>query len=208
MENHPLESLIDQLQQRALRPERTLVAIVGAPGAGKSTLVERLQDAVGADRCAIVPMDGYHFDNAILDAHGWRMVKGAPHTFDVAGLSLALQRLAAMGSDVYLPVFDRELDLARAGARCIGTDQRVLLVEGNYLLLDQAPWNELARWFDLKVYLDVPIETLEQRLLQRWLDHGYDADMAHRKVNGNDLPNAKLVVEKTVRDASTWLLSQ
>ncbi|MEX1215675.1 nucleoside/nucleotide kinase family protein [Saccharospirillum sp.] len=207
MAKHSLESLISELQKRAEQPKRTLVGIVGAPGAGKSTLVERLQQAVGEERCAVVPMDGYHLDNAILDANDWRMVKGAPHTFDVAGLALSLKRLAAAEEDLYLPVFDRALDLARAGALRVTTAQRLVLVEGNYLLLDQAPWNELASLFDLKVYLDVPMETLEQRLTQRWLDHGFDADMAHKKVSGNDLPNARLVVQKTVRDTETVLLS-
>jgi len=75
---------------------RSLVGIAGPPGAGKSTSVEALAEALNGERperAAILPMDGYHFDDAVLEARGDRVVKGAPHTFDVGGLTAMLDRL-------------------------------------------------------------------------------------------------------------------
>ena len=93
---------------------------------------------------ALMPMDGYHFDNAILVERGLLPRKGAPQTFDVDGLARDLERLRAGGREVVVPVFDRTLDLARAGARVDPPGAPGGLVEGNYLLLDQPPWGGLA----------------------------------------------------------------
>lgn len=177
--------------------QRMLVAIVGAPGSGKSTLSEALRSALvehEALSTEVVPMDGFHYDNAILDAMDARARKGAPHTFDVDGLAALLARLRnAPLSDVAVPVFDREHDVSRASARIIDKSVQVLLVEGNYLLLDQAPWDRLRAHFDLTIKIDATIEVLEQRLMQRWLDLGLSNAEARAKVEGNDLPNARLV---------------
>lgn len=184
-----LESLI---RARAVPGTRLMVALAGPPGAGKSTLADRLAAGLGP-MAAVVPMDGYHLDNALLDARGLRARKGAPMTFDVAGLARDLMRLKACEAEVLVPVFDRGADLARAAARAVPGDVPVVLVEGNYLLLRQAPWDRLAGLFDLTVMLDVPEAELERRLVQRWLDHGLDAAAARARAMGNDLPNARTV---------------
>jgi len=177
--------------------QRRVVAIAGPPGAGKSTVAAALERALDAARpgvAAVMPMDGYHLDNAILDARGLRAVKGAPETFDVDGLASDLDRVRAADRPVLVPVFDRALDLARAGARAIGPDTPLVLVEGNYLLLDRAPWSGLADLFDVTVFLDVPEAELERRLVDRWRAHGHDAQAARARALGNDIPNARLVV--------------
>lgn len=175
---------------------RRIVAIAGAPGAGKSTFAGALERALNARRpgvATVMPMDGYHLDNAILDARGLRAVKGAPETFDVDGLASDLARVRAAGRAVLVPVFDRTLDLARACAREIAPDTPLVLLEGNYLLLERAPWPELAAMFDTSIYLDVPEAELERRLVERWLAHGHDAGAARARALGNDIPNARLV---------------
>jgi pantothenate kinase len=95
---------------------------------------------------------------------------------------------------VAVPVFDRAADLARAGARIITPAMRIVLVEGNYLLLDRPPWTELAELFDLTIFVAVDEEELERRHLQRWRDHGWEAERARRHVDTNDLPNGRLVM--------------
>lgn len=178
--------------KRAVGHERILVAIAGPPGSGKSTLAEALHEALvaGGQSAAIVGMDGFHFDDAVLEARGLRPRKGAPETFDAAGFAHLLRRLKAREADVAIPVFDRGIEIARAGAAVIGTEARILLVEGNYLLLDEEPWGGLATLFDMSIYLDVPADELERRLVKRWLDHGLAQDEALAKARSNDIPNA------------------
>lgn len=178
---------------------RRIVAIAGAPGAGKSTFVETLQAALtGRLRCEVLPMDGYHFDDMVLNARGHRPRKGAPHTFDVGGYAAMLERLARDdGTDVAVPVFDRAIEIARAGARIIGPEARLILTEGNYLLLDDPAWTPLQRHFDLTVFLEVPEAILEERLRGRWTGYGMTEAEIGEKLEGNDLPNARLVARSS-----------
>ena len=198
------EDIAARIVERADGPCRIIIALAGPPGAGKSTLGERLLTTLPAHEAALVPMDGFHFDNAVLDATGLRNRKGAPETFDCAGLAAALRRIRSGEGDVAVPVFDRQADLARAGAAIIPADARFVLVEGNYLLLDRPPWTELAPLFDLTIFIDVPIAELERRLLARWRDLGRSEEAARAWVEGNDLPNARLVIEGSRRADILW----
>jgi pantothenate kinase len=193
----PPEALAETIAAAAGAAKRFVVAIAGPPGAGKSTLVEALQEAIetltGKHSTAIVPMDGFHYDNAVLDMWGERPRKGAAFTFDVAGYEHILRRIREADAAVAVPVFDRTLDLARAGARLIEPRHRIILTEGNYLLLDEAPWDRLAACFDLTIYLDVPESVLERRLIARWLAYGLDPEAAALRARSNDLVNARHV---------------
>lgn len=173
---------------------RVLVAIAGPPASGKSTLAGGLVARLRSEgmQAVEVPMDGFHLDNVLLDARGLRHRKGAPETFDAAGFVHAMRRLKA-GGEVVLPAFDRALDLAIAGRICVGTEDRIVVVEGNYLCFNQPPWDELASLWDVVHYLDIPEAELERRLMQRWRSHGLSEAEAARKTQENDLPNARLV---------------
>jgi pantothenate kinase len=190
--------------EHARDQRRIVVALAGPPGAGKSTLSERLLAALPEGEAALVPMDGFHFDNAVLDQIGLRQRKGAPETFDCAGLAATLRRIRSGKEPVVVPVFDREADLARAGAAIIPADARFILVEGNYLLLDRAPWSELAPLFDLTIFIEVPMAELERRLLARWRNLGRSEEAARAWVEGNDLPNARLVIDGSRRADIVW----
>ncbi len=187
-----MREILDRIA--GLGPGRRIVAIVGAPGSGKSTLAARL--AAGLADAALVPMDGFHLDNRLLEAEGLRGCKGAPQTFDAAGFVALVQRLKA-GGEVVHPVFDRGLDLSIAGAGRVEAATRLVLVEGNYLLLDRAPWRKLAGLWDLSVMLDVPMEELRRRLTARWQGLGRSPAevMAHLE---NDLGNAELVLRESL----------
>ena len=182
---------------RRKRHGRLVVAIFGAPGSGKSTLADRLRAEITQSfhvSTEVVPMDGSHYDNAILDAKGLRPRKGSPETFDVDGLASLIQRLrAGPPRDVAIPVFDRTLDMTRASARIVDKEVDILLVEGNYLLLDQKPWDRLKDYFDVTVKIECLRDELEKRLMKRWLDLGMSEKESRSKVEGNDLLNADLI---------------
>jgi pantothenate kinase len=191
-----LASLIREKSGEALR---FMVGIAGAPASGKSTLAEHLRDALIAMRetAIVVPMDGFHYDDAVLNARGHRPRKGAPYTFDARGFEALLHRIKAREPDIAIPVFDRTQELSRAAADIVTDEAKFIIVEGNYLLLKQEPWNKLKPIFDFTIYRSVPIEELEARLIKRWLDLGFDMDYAKNWIASNDLLNIKTVIAES-----------
>src|SRR6185295_8907857 len=120
-------------------------------------------------------------------------------TFDVYGFIALIKRIRALEPEIAIPVFHREQETAHAGARIIPKDARIVLIEGNYLLLNSSPWDQLKPLFDLTIALNVPAEELERRLIQRWLDHGFDINAAKEKVASNDLLNIEEVINNSAR---------
>ena len=191
------EFLADRLQKLAGTSRRFMAAIAGPPGAGKSTLSAALAGALEerGERSIVVPMDGFHFDDGVLEARGQRSRKGAAFTFDCAGFEVLLRRIRACEVDVAIPLFDRRLELSRAGAAIVDAATRFILIEGNYLLLDEQPWRRLRPLFDDSVFIDVPIDELRRRLLLRIQSFGASPEVAERWLEGNDLPNIRHVLE-------------
>lgn len=196
-----LDALTQTIALHAVGRSRLLVAIAGPPAAGKSTLARKLADRLntGDGQAAIVvPMDGFHYDDAVLKERGLYPRKGAPETFDVAGFAVMLRRLVeSPAQDVAIPLFDRSLEISRAGAAVVTPAHRILIVEGNYLLLDEPGWRDLEQYFDMDVGVAVPFDELERRLIQRWLDYGMSPDDARNRALSNDVPNAKRVVSSS-----------
>ena len=188
--------LVHSLREKAKASPRFMVAIAGAPGSGKSTLAHNLCGELKSlgETAIVVPMDGFHFDDAVLNARGHRPRKGAPFTFDARGFEVLLKRIKAREPEVAIAVFDRTLELSRAAADIVDEKARFVLVEGNYLLLTQEPWSRLRALFDFTVFIDVPRDELERRLIQRWLGHGFDMDYAKNWVASNDLLNIDAVI--------------
>ncbi|MEZ5777153.1 MAG: nucleoside/nucleotide kinase family protein [Paracoccaceae bacterium] len=173
---------------------RRLIAVAGAPASGKSVLARDLCAAVNRSGrpARAVPMDGFHLDNRVLDARGQLARKGAPETFDAEGFVALIRRLNEGGEVVY-PLFDRERDIAIAGAAVIEADCDIAIVEGNYLLLDEDPWRALQPLWGISVWLETPHSVLLDRCVQRWLDHGHTPESARARAEGNDLANARRI---------------
>jgi len=179
--------------------DRYLIGIAGAPASGKSTLAAELARRLNAQgrKTVVVAMDGFHLDNAILDARGLRPRKGAPETFDAPGF-LRLVRALKTGEEVFAPVFDRTRDIAIAGAVAVPPAARVVIVEGNYLMFNEDPWLDLAALWDASARVDVAMPELRARLIQRWLSLNHSPSVATRRAEGNDIPNAQRVIDRAL----------
>ncbi len=191
MQQTTLAALAEVIRGKAGGAGRVMVALAGPPGAGKSTAAADLVARIGAGARA-VPMDGFHFDDAVLTARGAQGRKGAPDTFDVQGFLHLLRRLKSE-DEVAIPLFDRSLELSRGSAAIVGHQDRILVVEGNYLLLRESPWDQVAGLVDMTVWLDVPEAELDRRLVERWAFYGKTPQEARDWIDGNDMPNIRRV---------------
>jgi pantothenate kinase len=191
---------------------RILVGIAGPPAAGKSTLAVSLARALrqeyGPDAAIAVPMDGFHLANAELDRLGLANRKGAPETFDAAGFVHLLTRLrAAHDSEVvYAPEFNRALNESIGSAIPVPASVRVVVVEGNYLLLPDGPWAPVRDLLDLALYIEAPTPVRLDALLRRQRTRGLDRDAAHDWVYRSDEANAELIA--TTRDRADRILTR
>ena len=190
------DDLVEIIRTKAQeREDRLIVAIAGPPGSGKTTLTESLADRL--EHAAILPMDGFHLDNETLAEKGLLHRKGAPETFDPAALYQLLERVRA-GETIDVPTFDRVRDCVVPQGAVVHPDTQIVLVEGNYLLLDRPVWRDLHRFWDCSVFIAVPEDVLEQRLFQRWIDHGLSPADARKRARENDLVNAEEVRRNSV----------
>ncbi|WP_454906525.1 nucleoside/nucleotide kinase family protein [Variovorax gossypii] len=197
----PLDSAA-RLQALMAGGKRKLLGLVGAPGAGKSTLAAALLALVGADRAQVVPMDGFHLANVELQRLGRAGRKGAPDTFDSAGYVALLQRLREQrpeGDIVYAPEFRREIEEPVAGAIAVLPATQLVITEGNYLLHDVGPWAGAAAMLDEVWYVDIDDALREERLVRRHQQFGRSLEEARAWVASTDAPNARLIAATRVR---------
>jgi pantothenate kinase len=174
---------------------RKLLGLVGAPGSGKSTLALALQQALPG-RAQVVPMDGFHLANAELQRLGRAGRKGAPDTFDAAGYVALLRRLREQRADeiVYAPEFRREIEESVAGAIAVLPQTQLLITEGNYLLLQEGAWAEVAPLLDEVWYVEVDDDSLRvERLVQRHQQFGRSREAALAWGADTDEPNARRI---------------
>jgi pantothenate kinase len=195
-----LQQSLDQLLGGLVPGQRYMLGLAGAPGAGKSTVAQRLLDALPG-RAVVVPMDGYHLANSELARLGRAGRKGAPDTFDSAGYValLARLRLRAAGEVVYAPEYRREIEEGVAGAIAVPPEIELVITEGNYLLLDQGHWRGVRAQLDAVWYVDIDGDLRRERLAARHMRYGRTAEQARDWVLRTDEPNALLVEGSKVR---------
>ena len=185
-----LASLAQTLRSRVVAARPVMLGIVGPPGSGKSTLSEALI-GIRTD-WSVIQMDGYHLSNQVLLALERRNRKGAPDTFDVGGFVALLKRVRNESQTVYAPRFHRDIEEPIAGSLPVDPQAPGVVVEGNYLLLDNGGWEHVAAQLDEVWYVDTPPEECRARLLAR-ASISYGPIYGPKWVDQVDEPNAALV---------------
>ncbi|WP_030323307.1 nucleoside/nucleotide kinase family protein [Streptomyces sp. NRRL B-3229] len=188
------DDLVIRARSLARDDGRAVLGIAGSPGSGKTTLAERLVRALngsGEPWVAHVPMDGFHLADVELDRLGLRDRKGAPETFDAAGYAALLKRLREEPDDsvVYAPGFERVLEQPIAGAVPVLPSARLIVSEGNYLLL----WPRVRSQLDEVWFCEPDEEERLRRLIARHEEFGKTHAEAVAWVLRSDQPNAELV---------------
>jgi len=199
------QQLLGRAEALLHRRGRCLLGIAGAPGAGKSTISVWLLEHLLTNhprQVALVPMDGYHLAQSLLESRGLEHRKGAPDTFDGVGYVALLRQLRSETSrEIFAPVFRREVNDAIAGAIAVPPEIRLVITEGNYLLFDEAPWNEVASLLDETWFVELDQDERLRRLTARHLKFDNDAAIAEWRATGNDERNARLVAAGNQRSA-------
>lgn len=180
------------VQALAAGPQRRLLGLVGAPAAGKSTLAHALTEALGG-RAASVPMDGFHLSQQQLERLGRVARKGAPDTFDGDGYRALLARIREARETVYAPGFYRDIEEPIAASLAVDPDTPLIITEGNYLLLADAPWPAVAAQLDAIWYLDVDTARREDWLIARHMRFGRSEAEARSWIARTDRPNAERI---------------
>ncbi|WP_405100425.1 nucleoside/nucleotide kinase family protein [Micromonospora sp. NBC_01412] len=194
-----LGELVARARDLAGAGPRQLLGIAGAPGAGKSTLAERVVAEVG-QAARLVPMDGFHLAQAELRRLGRDARKGAMDTFDVGGYVALLRRLHRLEPiSVWAPQFRRDLEEPVAGAVEVPPEVRLVVTEGNYLLLPEDPWDEVRSLLHEVWFLDLDAELRHRRLTVRHESYGRSPEQARAWALGSDEANAALVADTAGR---------
>jgi len=183
---------------------RRVLGVAGPPGAGKTTAAHHIVNLHG-DTAARVPVDGYHLSNRQLRRLDRLDRKGAPDTFDVAGLVTTLQRLRTARGDVYIPGFDHVIDEPIAAEHVVLPEVTLVVVEGNYLLVDEDPWKSVRSLLDAVVFVDEPWSVTRTRLVARQMAKGKERERAEAWVDRSDRANFDIVM--TTRDSADVIVT-
>ncbi len=168
-----------------------LVGLAGEPGAGKSTAAAQLAALLPGSR--VLPMDGFHFPQAQLVSLGRRERMGAPDTFDVDAFVTLLASLRTATATVRAPGFDRTIEEPVADELSFTPEVPCIIVEGNYLLLDDHGWQRVAPLLDVTVGVVLDEATRHERLIARHIAFGKTPNAARAWALGLDEANAGLI---------------
>jgi pantothenate kinase len=190
-----IELLVEQIQSllNGQNP-RTLIGIVGKPGAGKSTVVEEISKKFDSKTVSIIPMDGFHLSNEELISLGRRDRKGAPDTFNVEGFTSLIKRVKSDSNvDHMFPIFHREIEASIADEGMVPKESKVVVIEGNYLFSEAHGWNGIYPLLDHSWFIEIDDEIRIERLIARHVRYGKTREEAEAWSRGSDETNARFI---------------
>ncbi|HEU4667054.1 MAG TPA: nucleoside/nucleotide kinase family protein [Arthrobacter sp.] len=194
MDSPETAEAMEALRHRLVPGARIILGVTGAPGSGKSTFAEWIRQQFGPGQAVVVPMDGFHLGNAIIDGTPLRQRKGAMDTFDAGGYLSLLRRLVRRDEPVvYAPEFRRTLDEPVAASIAVPAEVPLVITEGNYLLMEQQPWKDVRAQLDEVWFVDTPPALRLPRLVERHVAFGMDRQAAEAWAAGPDQANAVLI---------------
>jgi len=195
----PLLHTMLNILEAADKDNRFILGIAGAPASGKSTVSKWLSETINRrferEIAIIVPMDGFHRYNEELERLGLRQLKGVPETFDAEKFINCLKSIRKDKQEtIRCPEYDRTRSSDPIEEAIVVTpDHRVIIVEGNYLLMDIPPWRQVKPLLNESWYLSRSVEKTYPALIQRHMNGGMTREEAEAKVASTDLPNSALV---------------
>jgi pantothenate kinase len=211
--NEPLAADPDALADiartlAAAQPGRVLIGLAGPPGVGKSTLSETIAKRLGS-AAALAPLDGFHLSTGVVPSTDMLDRRGAIDTFDGWGYLALLERLLHHSDrDIYLPSYSRELDEPIAAALVIPANARIVITEGNYLLVEEPPWGFITQLLTESWYLDAPDDDRLRRLTARHARYGKTPAEAEAWATTTDHQNAKLIAASRHRATRRLLYAE
>ena len=190
-----IELLFEQIQSLLDgQSPRTLIGIVGKPGAGKSTVVEQIQNKYQTHEVSIIPMDGFHLSNKELISLGRRERKGAPDTFDVEGFISLIEKVKLESQvDHKFPIFHREIEASIADEGMVPKESKVVVIEGNYLFSEDYNWSAVYPLLDHTWFIEIDDEIRIERLIARHVRYGKTPEEAENWSRGSDETNARFI---------------
>lgn len=189
-----LEDVVENAKSIAASSKRSILAIAGAPGSGKTTITQSIVKELGPENVVIVPMDGFHLSNTILKKWDRRSRKGAWDTFDASGYINLISRIKNQREEIILaPDFDRDIDESIGGVIEVSINTPLILLEGTFLFSEHGLWPELLPLIDHGWFVHLESSIRQQRLIQRHMKHGMDLKQATQWALSTDEANAKAV---------------
>lgn len=198
---------------------QVVIGVAGIPGSGKTTLSQTVSQKIGP-QATFVPIDGFHLTRAALsampdpeEAHARR---GAAFTFDAGKyLNLVRELRAPISSHtVWAPSFDHAVKDPKERDIAVRPEHKIVVMEGNYVALDQDVWRDAAKLFDELWFVEVDFQVARKRLAERHLragivntiEEGDKRAVKNDLVNGEEIVKHLLKVDETIvsREVRAW----